>query len=77
MVLSVAVEAVTVGETFRDYYKFARLEKTARRVKENGEHCGGTPAPGSSWETRRTFAAEFWQLTIQIDEEFVESGSKV
>jgi hypothetical protein len=40
-ILSVAVEAVTVAGTFRDYYKFARLEKAARSVKENGDHCGG------------------------------------
>jgi hypothetical protein len=43
---------MTVGGTFRDYYKFARLEKTVRSVKENRE--GFTPAAGSSRETHRT-----------------------
>jgi hypothetical protein len=36
-ILSVAVEAVTVAGTFRDYYKFARLEKAVRSVKKNRE----------------------------------------
>ena len=54
-ILSVAVEAVTVAGPFRDYYKFARLEKPARSVKKNGGPLRGfTPAAGSSRETRRT-----------------------
>ena len=57
--LSVAVEAVTVAGTFRDYYKFARLEKAWRSVKENADYCRGSlPRLALPWNTLHLAAVQ-------------------
>jgi hypothetical protein len=53
-----ALGLVMVGGTLRDYYKFARLEKTVRSVKEDGAHCEGTATAALQGKHARLAAAQ-------------------